>query len=224
MLGLAGALVLVALLVAACGGENELSSGEEIPNIQASADIARGKELFIQGCGSCHVMEDAGTNGTIGPNMDDAFAQSRAEGFEDSTFFSVTLRQIDIPREGSVMPADIYSGQDANDVSAYVAACAGLRQAGIEEGEVSGCSGPGLAELTDGMEIFVTAGCGSCHILADAGTTGTIGPSLDETRPSFDLAVDRVTNGAGAMPAFADQLTAEQIEIVSEYVSSVAGN
>ena len=221
---LVGTLVLIALLAAACGGEDQLSSGEEIPNIQARADLAHGKELFVQGCGSCHVMEDAGTNGTIGPNMDDAFAQARADGFEDSTFFTVTLRQIDIPRAGSVMPAEIYTGADANDVAGYVAACAGLRNAGLEEEGIAGCSGPGIADLSDGKEIFLAAGCGSCHILGDAGTTGTIGPNLDETMPSVELAVDRVTNGSGAMPAFADQLSVDQIETVAEYVSSVAGN
>jgi cytochrome c6 len=75
-----------------------------------------------------------------------------------------------------------------------------------------------------GKEVFIgTAGCASCHTLADAGATGTIGPNLDATQPSFDLAVDRVTNGLGGMPAFADQLSEQQIRDVAAYVSSVAG-
>jgi mono/diheme cytochrome c family protein len=75
-----------------------------------------------------------------------------------------------------------------------------------------------------GNEVFLgTAGCASCHTLADAGATGTIGPNLDATQPSYDLVVDRVTNGLGGMPSFADQLSEQQIQDVAAYLSSVAG-
>lgn len=69
-----------------------------------------------------------------------------------------------------------------------------------------------------GAEVFASAGCGTCHTLADAGSSGTIGPSLDDSKPSFDLVVDRVTNGRGAMPPFAGQLSEEQIQDVAAYV------
>ena len=76
-----------------------------------------------------------------------------------------------------------------------------------------------------GKEIFLgTAGCASCHTLADAGATGTIGPNLDATKPSVELAVERVTNGASPMPSFADTLSAEQIQEVATYVSAAAGS
>ena len=75
-----------------------------------------------------------------------------------------------------------------------------------------------------GKDVFLGAGgCGSCHTLADAGTSGTIGPNLDDSQPSFELAVDRVTNGQGAMPSFEGQLSEEQIEDVAAYVSQSAG-
>jgi mono/diheme cytochrome c family protein len=74
-----------------------------------------------------------------------------------------------------------------------------------------------------GKDVFAEAGCGTCHTLADAGTTGTIGPNLDEAKPSFELAVERVTNGMGAMPPFRDQLTEQQIQDVAAYVSQAAG-
>lgn len=71
-----------------------------------------------------------------------------------------------------------------------------------------------------GKEVFLgSAGCGSCHTFADAGTSGTIGPNLDDSMPSFELAVDRVTNGAGAMPAFSGTLSEQEIANVSAYVS-----
>jgi cytochrome c553 len=78
----------------------------------------------------------------------------------------------------------------------------------------------GEGDPVAGKEIFVgVGGCGSCHTLADAGTSGTIGPNLDDAAPSFELAVDRVTNGQGAMPSFSGQLTEQQIADVAAYVS-----
>ena len=53
--------------------------------------------------------------------------------------------------------------------------------------------------------------------------TGTVGPNLDETRPSYDKVVERVTNGLGIMPSFEGKLTEQQIQDVAAYVSSVAG-
>jgi mono/diheme cytochrome c family protein len=86
----------------------------------------------------------------------------------------------------------------------------------------TGATGEG--DPVAGKEVFLgSAGCGSCHTLADAGTSGTIGPNLDDAQPSFELAVDRVTNGAGAMPPFAGTLTEQQIADVAAYVSSAAG-
>ena len=75
-----------------------------------------------------------------------------------------------------------------------------------------------------GKEIFLgTAGCGGCHTLADAGTSGTVGPNLDDSKPSEELVIDRVTNGRGAMPPFQGTLTEQQIADVAAYVSQAAG-
>ena len=75
-----------------------------------------------------------------------------------------------------------------------------------------------------GKEVFLGAsGCTGCHTLADAGSTGTVGPNLDDAMPSFELAYDRVTNGQGGMPSFGTSLTDQQRADVAAYVSSVAG-
>ena len=74
-----------------------------------------------------------------------------------------------------------------------------------------------------GKEVFESAGCVACHTLADAGSTGTVGPNLDDAKPPATLVVTRVTDGAGAMPSFKDKLTEQQIQDVAAYVSSVAG-
>jgi mono/diheme cytochrome c family protein len=70
-----------------------------------------------------------------------------------------------------------------------------------------------------GKAVFASAGCGSCHTLADAGTSGTIGPNLDQMKPSFDKAVETVTEGKAPMPSFKGQLSEEQIRDVAAYVS-----
>jgi mono/diheme cytochrome c family protein len=75
-----------------------------------------------------------------------------------------------------------------------------------------------------GKTIFTqTAGCGACHTLSDAGTNGTVGPNLDQAKPSYELAVTRVTKGQGGMPSFADQLSAQQIADVAQYVVDSTG-
>ncbi len=76
-----------------------------------------------------------------------------------------------------------------------------------------------------GKEVFLgTAGCASCHTLSDAGSTGAVGPNLDDAKPSEELVLDRVTNGQGGMPSFSSTLTEQQIADVAAYVSSVAGS
>jgi mono/diheme cytochrome c family protein len=75
----------------------------------------------------------------------------------------------------------------------------------------------------NGKKIFASAGCGSCHTLEDAGSSGTIGPNLDEAKPDLELAVDRVTNGSGAMPPFKDELSEKEIADVSAYVVEASG-
>jgi len=69
-----------------------------------------------------------------------------------------------------------------------------------------------------GEAIYAENGCGGCHTLEAAGSSGNIGPNLDDTQPDLELAIDRVTNGAGAMPAFGDQLEPQQIADVAAFV------
>lgn len=63
--------------------------------------------------------------------------------------------------------------------------------------------------------------CTICHALSDAGSSGEIGPNLDELAPSEDQVRNAVTSGVGIMPAFKESLTEEQINAVARYVSSV---
>ena len=77
---------------------------------------------------------------------------------------------------------------------------------------------PVAGDPAAGKEVFASAGCTSCHTLADAGATGTVGPNLDQSKPDLAKVIDRVTNGKGVMPSFKGQLSDEQIQNVAAYV------
>ena len=129
-------LAVAALGVAGCGGDDEVTGLD-------GANTGSGKELFVQNCGSCHTLADAGTVANVGPNLDMALGFSCKQGFAEDTIFSVVLGQIDLA--APPMPADIVTGQDAVDVAAYVASVAGKD---IEGCDPSGDSGTTTAETT----------------------------------------------------------------------------
>ena len=82
------------------------------------------------------------------------------------------------------------------------------------------------ARLELGKEVFVEIAqppCGVCHALADAEAAGTIAPSLDALQPTKERVQAAVRTGPGVMPPYGDSLSDEQIEAVSAYVASVAG-
>jgi mono/diheme cytochrome c family protein len=83
---------------------------------------------------------------------------------------------------------------------------------------------PGSGDAAAGKIVFKSSSCGGCHTLKDAGSTGTVGPNLDQLKPGFARVKRQVENGGGPMPAFKDTLSAKQIDDVAAYVSSVAGS
>jgi mono/diheme cytochrome c family protein len=223
-------LTALALSVSGCGAVNMVTSG----------DPSQGKALFLKNCGSCHVMADAGSQGTIGPNLDDAFASDKQQGFSVQTIRDVVRGQIAYPEKP--MPADLVRGQDASDIAVYIATCSANPQCGVTAAgappaagtttspapsgtttTAGGSSGGGASPSAVGKQVFTSAGCGACHTLKDAGTTGKVGPDLDQLKPSEAAVEKQVNVGGGAMPAFKGQLSDAQIKAVAAYVSGVAG-
>jgi mono/diheme cytochrome c family protein len=148
-----------------------------------TADEQRGRTLFIQKCGTCHVMAEAGTSAQIGPDLDAAFAAAREAGQTDSTIEGVVKSQVEFPRPSNEnpavsMPAEIVTGQDLDDVAAYVGLWAGVPGAAPPEAP----GGPGA-------QVFANNGCGGCHTLAAAEAGGTVGPDLDEVLPGQTAAM-----------------------------------
>jgi mono/diheme cytochrome c family protein len=142
------------------------------------ANVVHGKQLFLSKCGSCHTLSHASTTGTIGPNLDDAFAQDRRDGIKTTSIEGLVAYWIRYPNSQGAMPADLYAGQDAQDVAAYVGRVASVP--GQDTGALATAVQATVAPTpANGKTIFTGVGaCGSCHILADAGSTGTIGPNL----------------------------------------------
>ena len=107
----------------------------------------------------------------------------------------------------------------------------------------TGCGSGGLTSGGDaarGKELFLNEGqCGSCHVLADAGSKGVIGPNLDDAffqaredglgeatiravvRDQISYPVEEPSTGSPGMPA--DLVTGEDADAVAAYVASVAG-
>jgi mono/diheme cytochrome c family protein len=82
--------------------------------------------------------------------------------------------------------------------------------------------GNGTSTLADspGAKVFADAGCGNCHTLKAAGTTGTVGPNLDDAQPDAARVEQQVRDGGGAMPAFEDKLSDQEIKDVAEFVAA----
>jgi mono/diheme cytochrome c family protein len=167
------ALVALAALVVAASGCGT-----------TSADPERGRTLFVQKCGVCHELAQAGTTAQVGPSLDDAFAASRSIGNDSDTIEGVVKAQVEYPRENNgdprvSMPADIVTGQDLDDVAAYVGEWAGVP--GAAPPEVEG--GPGA-------QVFVNNGCGGCHTFEAAGSGGVTGPPLEKALVAGDTTAE----------------------------------
>jgi mono/diheme cytochrome c family protein len=143
-----------------------------------TANLISGKVMFQKACGSCHTLSHASTSGTTGPNLDDAFRQDKSDGVKQTSIQGLIDSWIRYPNTQGVMPAGLVKGQDAQDVAAYVAAVAA--RPGKDTGALAAAGGVQGTSPAAGKQVFTgVGGCGSCHTLAAAATTGTVGPNLD---------------------------------------------
>jgi mono/diheme cytochrome c family protein len=205
------ALVAVLAAVSGCG--------------TSTADKTRGRQLFTTNCGTCHTLAQAGTTAQVGPNLDDAFAAAREVGENGATIEGIVKAQVENPRPSNgdpavSMPAHIVEGQDLDDVAAYVGSVAGVP--GIKPPEVEGGAG---------AQVFANNGCGGCHTLAAAKSSGEVGPNLDENLPGQSEAEieesivnpeAKITSGypAGVMPQeFGQKIPKEELKALVEYLT-----
>ena len=152
------------------------------------ADLVHGKQLFVQRCGACHTLARAGTRGTVGPSLDDAFAQSLDDGFGRSVVRDVVEKQILHPSKSSQMPAKLVTGQSAVDVAAYVA------DAAAKAGEDTGALATAVRAVS---QRTATAQGGRLEI--DADPNGQLAYVVSgATAPAGTLAID--SRNAASIP------------------------
>jgi plastocyanin len=100
-----------------------------------TANLVTGKQLFVAKCGSCHTLSHASTTGIVGPNLDDAFRQDRADGVKSTSIQGLVDYWMRYPNTQGVMPAGLFKGQQAQNVAAYVGLVAG--RPGVDSGALA---------------------------------------------------------------------------------------
>ena len=171
-LALGACVVGAAALLAGCGSSSFADRGDNTIN---------GKQLFVAKCGACHVLNRAGTKGVTGPNLDEAFARAREDGFASTTFEGIVHRQIGQPgRRAQVdpatgkvlplMPPNLVTGEDARDVAAYVADA--VSKGGKDQGalaQIGAAAAKGTAKEKNGkLEIPADPGGALAYVFANA--------------------------------------------------------
>ena len=147
---------------------------------QESDQIA-GKQAFVQKCGSCHVLNRAGTKGVAGPNLDEAFRQGLDDGLGSDGVRGVVRKQIAYPSMAGVkgsglMPADLAKGDEADDIADYVASVVakpgkdtGLLGSAVKE------AGAGKPIAAEGEALTIPADPGGALLYASKQATAEAG-------------------------------------------------
>lgn len=162
----------------------------------STANLVTGKQLFVSNCASCHTLAHANSTGTIGPNLDDSFRQDRVDGVKSTSIAGLVGYWIAYPNTQGRMPANLVKGPHAQDVAAYVAQVAAV------PGQDTGALAQAVAQTVPvtaaaGKQVFTGVGsCGSCHTLAAAGTTGTVGPNLNTLHAACAAPASQQARGA----------------------------
>src|SRR5271165_6361810 len=104
--GAGGLLAALALGAAGCGTQST-----------ENANVILGKQQFVAKCGSCHTLARANTKGIVGPNLDEVFRASIAEGLQRNAVRTVVEGQVQNPNPDGVMPKDLASGSTLTDIS-----------------------------------------------------------------------------------------------------------
>ena len=182
------------------------------------------------------MLARAGTAGTQGPSLDAAFQTALSDGFDRDTVEGVVHKQILHPRKNSSMPAGLVKGEEARDVAAYVGYA--VDRSGEDQGALATA---GLAQAKTGEQIFTAAGCAGCHTFTPAGSTGNIGPDLNdlksaaaefgEGKPPEDYVQESILQPdafvvpgfSNAMPSYEGRLSDEQLKTLVEYLLQSGG-
>jgi plastocyanin len=165
-------------------------------------NLVNGKTLFVQECARCHVLARANATGVIGPDLDQAWQQSERDGLGRSTYEGLVHQQILEPNRNpqvdpvtgkpmELMPANLVTGEDAQDVAAYVASAAAAP--GDDPGRLADIGGgPEGTARAEGGTLSIPVGSGLTYEFADA--EAPAGPltieSVNEQPADHNIAID----------------------------------
>ena len=216
----AGVGVLVAgaaAVLAACG-----SSGGD-------ADVVAGKQLFVSKCGACHTLARAGTKGTVGPNLDQAFQQAIKDGMGRDGIEGAVKEQIAYPRAHSQMPPKLVTGDKAVDVAQYVATS--TARGGQDTGRLADAvkkAGGGAPAVAKGGTLQIdTDKTGQLAYVTNRATATpgklTVRSRNDASIP-HDIVIDGKGNGAEVQNGGVSKFTATFAKGTYTFYCSVPGH
>lgn len=110
--------VIFAIAVPVWAVNKEGSKDSSPVAVDASQEEA--KELFVVNCGACHTLKMAGTDGVVGPDLDDLLGSTPDPEANVPRVESAILEG----RAGR-MPAGILRGTNAEEVAEFVSQVAG---------------------------------------------------------------------------------------------------
>jgi ubiquinol-cytochrome c reductase cytochrome c subunit len=174
------------------------------------ADLAaRGRELYVTGCSSCHGLEG---EGVVAPDGD-----ARGPSLEDAgaalAYYMVSTGRMPLGNSEEISRRK-EPAYDAEEIDALVAYVASLGD-GPPIPEVD----PAAGDLAAGGELY-RSNCQACHSATGAGgalSYGQAAPSLSQATPTQVAAA--VRSGPGEMPVFGpDAIDAEELDSVVRYV------
>jgi plastocyanin len=154
-----------------------------------NANLIEGKVQFVSKCGACHTLARANTKGTVGPNLDVAFAQSLKEGLGRNAIRSVVEYQIANPNPTGAMPKDLVNGQSARNVSAYV------ERSADAPGPDTGLLATAVEAPGAGKPAVETAG----KLAIDANPTGQLAYASSKALATPGAVTVTMTNMSGVM-------------------------
>ncbi len=120
----------------------------------------------------------------------------------------------------ALISAVLVFGKEKKEATPQATTAAATAPAATTTTAATAAPAGGQGDAVAGKKVFGDSGCGGCHTLKAAGSSGTVGPNLDTRKPSYDRVVHQVENGGGPMPAFKGQLSEKQIHDVAAFVAT----
>ena len=215
---LAGLLVVLFALAAVGGLYSALAPEAASADNEQTEVVEEGRELFLEGCASCHGMSGEG----VAAEGDTNYGPSLVGVGAAAVDFQVATGRMPMAKPASQAPQKpvIYTPEEISALAAFVASLGpGPAIPDEEYTDLEGVTEEGIAE---GGEFFRT-NCTACHNSVGAGGAlrdGRWAPSLENVDPVHMY--EAMLTGPQQMPVFSDEvLTPQDKENVMAYIREI---